>query len=300
METIKSLRGVLAFVKVAQTGSFSKAATELQVSKSHISKQIVELEKELGVTLLVRSTRKVSLTNLGQRYLEKCELALTHLNEAQKDLQEVALTPHGSLRVTLAGIFGEEYIAPVLIEMAQKYPDLKVELDFSSRIVDLIEEKFDMAIRIGPLKNSTLVTQKIASRVEYVVCTKSYLAKSAPLNTPQDLQNHNCLGESSSWTFKQKGKTLRVPVKGNFKSNNPRVIQKAVLAGLGVARLPGSYTFEEIKKGRLIPVLESFREDKKDIWLVTPTRNSKNINVRIFIQELKKSLSKDYYRDINF
>ncbi|MCO5113944.1 MAG: LysR substrate-binding domain-containing protein [Bdellovibrionaceae bacterium] len=294
METMKSFKGVMVFVKVAETGSFSRAAKELEVSKSYISKQIVQLEYELGLNLFVRSTRKVSLTNLGHRYLESCKLALAHLEDAQKDILDIAQTPQGNLRVTLAGIFGEEYIAPVLIEMAKKYPKLKVELNFSSQVIDLIAEKFDIAIRIGHLQNSTLFAQKIASRVEYVVCSKNYLQTAPPLNEPKDLIYHNCLGERTAWTFKKRGKSIHTPVKGNFKSNNPRVIQKAALAGLGVARLPGSYTFEEIKKGKLIPVLESYSEDKKDIWIVTPTRNTKNINVRIFIEELKKHISNDY------
>lgn len=291
---MKSFKGVMAFVKVAETGSFSRAAEELEVSKSYISKQIVQLEHELGLNLFVRSTRKVSLTNLGHRYLESCKLALAHLEDAQKDILDIAQTPQGNLRVTLAGIFGEEYIAPVLIEMAKKYPKLKVELNFSSQVIDLIAEKFDIAIRIGHLQNSTLFAQKIASRVEYVVCSKNYQQTAPPLNEPKDLIYHNCLGERTAWTFKKRGKSFHTPVKGNFKSNNPRVIQKAALAGLGVARLPGSYTFEEIKKGKLIPVLESYSEDKKDIWIVTPTRNTKNINVRIFIEELKKHISNDY------
>lgn len=294
METIRSLKGVLAFVKTAETGSFSKAAQELEVSKSHISKQIALLEKELGIPLFVRSTRTVKLTNLGHRYLDSCTQALSHLKEAHKEIFELADTPRGNLRVTLAGIFGEDYIAPVLIEMARKYPDLKVELDFSSRVVDLIEEKFDVAIRIGELQSSSLIAQKIASRQEYVVCSKEYLKNSKKLEEPEDLIHHNCLGERTHWLFKKRGKIKSVLIKGNFKSNNPRVIQKAALSGLGVARLPGAYTFEEIKKGTLVPVLENYQEGKKDIWVVTPPRHNKNINVRLFVQEVKNYLSKDY------
>lgn len=294
METINSLRGIISFVKAAETGSFSQAAQELDVSKSHVSKLIVQLEQELGATLFVRSTRKVQLTNIGERYLESCRQAMGQLKNAKDAILDLSETPNGSLRVTLAGIFGEDYIAPVLIEMARKYPNLKIEVDFSARVVDLIAERFDVAIRIGHLPSSTLVAQKIASRVEYVVCSKSYLQQAPTLREPADLIHHNCLGEKSHWTFKYRGKSLHVSVKGNFKSNNPRVIQKAALAGLGIARLPGSYTFEEIRKGKLIPVLETFGEGKKDIWVVTPVRRTQNINVRIFVQELKKYLSNDY------
>lgn len=294
METIKSLQGIISFVKVAETGSFSKAAQELGVSKSHVSKSIGRLEDELGIALFVRSTRKVQLTNLGDRYLETCRQSLKNLDNAKKEILDLSETPRGTLRVTLAGIFGEEYIAPVVIEMAKKYPDLKVELDFSSRVVDLIAEKFDVAIRIGHLTNSSLMAQKIASRVEYVVCSKGYLAQAPVLRDPTDLRLHNCIGERSAWSFKKRGKSFQVSVSGNFKSNNPRVLQKAALAGLGIARLPGSYAFEEIKKGRLVSVLENFGEGKKDIWAVTPIRHKQNINVKMFIQEVKKHLANDY------
>ena len=294
METIKSLQGIIAFVQVAEAGSFSKAAEQLGVSKSHISKNIAQLESSLGIALLVRSTRRVQLTSIGERFLETCRESLNNLDSAKKEILDLAETPRGTLRVTLAGIFGEEYIAPVVIDLAKKYPELKVELNFSTRIVDLIEEKFDVAIRIGHLENSSLMAQKIASRFEYVVCSKAYLASAPPLKEPQDLIHHNCIGERNSWNFKKRGKSFQVAVGGNFKSNNPRVMQKAALAGLGIARLPGSYAFEEIKKGRLISVLENFNEGKKDIWAVTPIRHKQNVNVKIFIQEVKKHLSNDY------
>lgn len=294
METIRSLQGIIAFVKVAETKSFSAAAQELSVSKSHISKTVHQLEKDLGISLLLRSTRKIQLTSWGERYLETCKQALSQLEAAKKEILDLSDTPRGSLRVTLAGIFGEDYIAPVLIEMAKKYPDLKVELEFSSRVVDLISEKFDVAIRIGELKDSSLIAQKIASRLEYVVCSKGYLSQAAPLESPSDLSLHNCLGEKLSWSFKKRGKPFTVSVSGNMKCNNPRVIQKAALAGLGIARLPGSYVFEDLKRGRLVSLLESYSEGKKDIWAVTPASRTKNINVNIFIQELKKHLSSDY------
>ncbi|MFV8259545.1 LysR substrate-binding domain-containing protein [Bdellovibrio bacteriovorus] len=294
METIRSLQGIIAFVKIADSGSFSAAAQSLGVSKSHISKTISQLESDLGVALFVRSTRKVQLTSVGERFLETCRQSLLNLDSAKKEILDLSDTPRGVLRVTLAGIFGEEYIAPVVIDMAKRYPDLKIELDFSSRVVDLIEEKFDVAIRIGHLENSSLLATKIASRVEYVVASKAYLSASPALKDPEDLAKHNCIGERSSWSFRKRGKSFQVPVKGNFKCNNPRVLQKAALSGLGVARLPGSYAFEDIKKGRLISLLENFSEGRKDIWAVTPLRHKQNINVKIFIQEVKKHLSDDY------
>lgn len=294
METIKSLQGIIAFVKVAELGSFSEAALELAVSKSHVSKVVSSLEQELGAALFLRSTRKVQLTNLGEKYLATCRQSLLSLQAAKREILDLSETPRGSLRISVAGIFGEEFVAPVLIEIAKKYPHLKVEVDFSARVVDLIEEKFDAAVRIGELKDSTLLAQRIASRFEYTVCSKSYLNHAPPLKEISDLQHHNCIGERLYWTFRKRGKALQVAVHGNLKSNNPRVILKAALAGLGVARLPGSYVVEELKRGRLVSVLEQFGEGKKDIWVVTPAGRAKALNVKIFIQELKKHLSGGY------
>lgn len=294
METIKSLQGIVEFVSVGETGSFSGAARQLGVSKSHISKMIRQLEEDLGATLLLRSTRKVQLTNLGEKYFQSCRQSLSNLRIAKSEITDLSQTPAGTLRISAAGVFGEEYIAPVLIKIAKDYPKLKIELDFSSRLVDLIEEKFDVAIRIGELKDSSLVAQRIASRLEYVVCSKGYLQQKGSLQDLSDLAQHNCLGERLLWTFKKRGKLIQVPVTGNFKSNNPRVILKAALSGLGVARLPGAYVFEEIKKGRLVSVLDQYSEGKKDIWVLTPARKQ-NLNVRMFVQELKSYLAEGYH-----
>ncbi|MBX3018764.1 MAG: LysR family transcriptional regulator [Bdellovibrionaceae bacterium] len=294
METVKELQGIIAFVRTAETGSFSNAAQELGVSKSHISKSIARLEDTLGVSLLLRSTRRIQLTAWGEKYLETCKQAIANLDSAKREIRDSSETPGGSLRITLAGVFGEEYVAPVVIEMAKKYPNLKVEMDFSTRVVDLIAEKFDVAIRIGELKDSSLVAQKIGPRFEYVVASKAYLAGAAALDVPEDLAHHNCLGERLTWGFRRGGRALQVSVGGNFKSNNPRVIQKAALSGLGVARLPASYVNEDLKRGRLVSLLENFSEGRKDIWVVTPARRAPNINVKIFVKEMKRFLSEEH------
>ncbi|MFN3453812.1 MAG: LysR substrate-binding domain-containing protein [Pseudobdellovibrio sp.] len=294
MKTIKSLQGIISFVQVAESGSFSKAAKDLSVSKSHISKNISNLEKELGTSLFLRSTRKVRLTSLGEKYLTTCKQSLTNIQSAKEEILNLSETPHGSLRISVAGIFGEEYVAPVIVEIAKKYPHLKIELSFNSQYVDLIEEKFDVAVRVGELKDSSLIAQKIASRLEYIVCSKSYLNNAPPLKDITDLKNHNCIGEKLNWSFRKKGKYQQITLSGNLRSNNPRVILKAAVAGLGIAKLAGSYVSDDLKKGRLISVLESYQDGKKDIWIVTPSSKSKNINVKIFIQELKKYITQEY------
>lgn len=294
METIKWVQCILTFVKVSELGSFSQAATSLGISKSYVSKTIKSLEDEVGVALLLRSTRSVQLTSTGEEFLRNCRSSLLNLESAKKELLIPSDKPRGMLRVTMAGVFGENYIAPVLIEMSKKYPDLKIELNFDTRIVDLIEERFDVGIRIGHLQDSSLFAQKIASRREYVCASPAFIKKHKKPSVPADLKNYNCIGGQGQWNFKQDGKMKSIQVHGNFKTNNPRVVLNAALEGLGVARLPGSYVFEHIKDGSLINLLEDYSEGKKDIWAVTPSRHRLNINASTFINELKTYLARGY------
>lgn len=294
METIKWIQCILTFVKVSELGSFSKAADVLGISKSHVSKTIKALEDEVGIALLLRSTRKVQLTTTGEEFLKNCQSSLEHLEATRADLTRPSDTPRGLLRVTLAGVFGENYIAPVLIEMAKKYPDLKIELNFDTRIVDLIAERYDIGIRIGHLSNSSLFAQKIASRREYICASPEYLKKHKKPETPEALKDYNCLGGQTQWIFKQNGKTKTLSVSGNLRTNNSRVVLQAALDGLGIVRLPGSYVFSHIKDGTLVSLLEDYSEGKKDIWAVSPARNKLNINVSTFINELKAFLSEGY------
>ena len=294
METIKWLQGVLVFVKISELGSFSLAAKKLGVSKSHVSKTIQQLEKELGTSLFSRSTKSIELTHLGEHFLQNCRASLETLEEAKKDVIGHSETPRGKLRVSLAGIFGENFIAPVAINLAKKYPELDIELNFDNRIVDLIKEKFDVAIRFGHLPSSSLIAQKIASRREYICASPAYLKRHDTPKKPEDLVDHNCMSESGVWSFRKKGVKLSVDVRGNFFSNNPRVLLKAATDGLGIARLPGSYVHPEFKTGQLVPILETYSDMQTDIWAVTPTKKKMNVNVDVFLKELKLALLKDY------
>ena len=290
METVKWIQEISTFIKVAEVGSFSRSAEILGVSKSHISKTIKQLELDLGVALLLRSTRKVQLTSIGKQLFDSCSESIKNLEIIKESILSESDQPRGVLRVTLAGVFGEKFIAPVLINMAKKYPKLKIEMDFDNRIVDLIEEKFDIGIRFGVLPDSSLMAEKISTRREYVCCSPEYLESHPKITRPEDLAKHNCFGGSKKWTFKKSGKKVHVSVEGNFKTNNPRVIHRAGLDGLGIIRLPDSYVIDDIREGKLISLLEDYKDDRMDIWVVSPFKRDKNINVKIFIMELKKAL----------
>lgn len=204
METIKWLSGILVFVRISETGSFSAAAQSLGISKSHVSKTVQLLEKELGVSLLSRSTKTVQLTHTGEQFLERCQFSLESLEDARKDLLNNSSTPRGKLRVTLAGSFGEDFVAPA-IALAKKYPDLKVELNFDNKIVDILKDKFDVAIRFGHLQDSSLLAQKIATRREFICASPQYLKKNPIIKKPEDLNLHNCLGDLDSGRLTRMG-----------------------------------------------------------------------------------------------
>lgn len=292
METIRSIQNILIFEQVARTLSFSASAKALGISKSQVSKSIKALEEELGLSLFYRSTRKIHLSPKGQDFLLQCQTSLRQLEYAKNQIISNSKEPRGSLRVTLAGVFSENFVAPCLIAMAKKYPELKVEANFNSTVVNLIQDQFDVAIRIGVLQDSNLKTQKLGTREEYYVTSPKYL-KEFEISRPEDLQQANCLGSEHSWSFQKNNKKWTLEISGNFKCNNPRVIRKAVLEGLGVARLPAAYVQEDIKKGRLVTVLDPFREPAKDIWFITPSKIRYNPNAEYFYQELKKFIRKN-------
>ncbi len=288
METIKWLQSVTVFSKVALYESYSLAAKELGVSKSFASKTVRELEDTLGAQLLSRSTRKVALTAKGRDFLSRCSSSLGSLEHMRLSARDLTETVHGPLRISVAGIFGERYIAPLTFELSKKYPKLEIELNFESRMVDLIAENYDVAIRIGEMEDSSLFARKIATRMEFVCASKEYLARAGFPESPRDLSAHNCLSVGTrEWIFEEKGKKLSVNIAGNFRSNNPRAVLEAALSGVGIVRLPGSYVSGHIQTGELVNLLTEFATAAKDIWVVTPYRKEMNANVKVFIEELE-------------
>lgn len=294
METIKWVQSVTVFNKVAVLESYSLAARELGISKSYASKVVRELEESMGAQLLSRSTRKVTPTAIGRDLLSRCSTSLGTLEHMMRNAHDLTGAVQGPLRISVAGIFGERYIAPLAFELSKKYPKLEIELDFESRVVDLIAENYDVAIRFGELEDSSLYARKIASRMEFVCASKEYLGWAGFPDHPRDLTAHNCLCVGTrEWNFQEEEKKLVVNVTGNFKSNNPRTVLEAALNGAGIVRLPGSYVSEHIQTGELVTLLSQFAPAAKDIWVVTPYRREMNANVKVFIEELTRSFFSD-------
>ncbi|MEQ9462016.1 MAG: LysR substrate-binding domain-containing protein [Haliea sp.] len=283
--------GIEAFVAVVQHGSFSRAADALGVSKSHVSKQIALLETRLGAQLLVRTTRKLSVTEVGQAFFLRCQDVLTTLTEAEDAVQDLQERPRGRLRLTVAGAFGEDFIAPAAAAFMGQHPGITIDIDFNNRLVDLIAEGYDIAIRAGTLRDSSLIARRICSRRLVTCAAPGYLNR---YGTPQDvsaLVNHNCLvGTLNTWRFRDKLRNFDLEVNGNWRSNNGRALVHAARSGLGLVQLPDFYVRGAVDEGQLQPVLEQFKPTDTAVWAVYPHNRHLSAKVRLFVNHLAEVL----------
>lgn len=279
--------GIEAFVSVAHLQSFSKAAQELGVSRSHISKQIAQLESRLDAQLLLRTTRSVSLTEVGQAFFLRCQDILNTLDEAEQAVVDLQERPRGRLRLTVAGAFGEDFIAPAAAEFMAENPGLAVELDFTNRIVDLITEGYDLAIRAGTLKDSSLIARRICSRRLVTCASPKYLKRYGTPDSISALVNHNCLvGTLSTWRFKEGSRHFDLKVSGDWHSNNGRALVHAAIADLGIVQLPDFYASAALEAGQLQAILDQYRPTDTGVWAVYPHNRHLSAKVRMFVNYL--------------
>ena len=276
-----------AFERVVRFNSFSRAAADLGVSRSHVSRQISALESRLDAQLLLRTTRKVSPTEVGQAFYLQCQEILRNLDEAEMAVQELQARPRGILRVTVAGAYGEDFIAPAAIDFMAAYPDLAVELDFSNRLIDLIAEGYDLAIRAGTLTDSSLIARRISSRRLLTCAAPAYLQRHGTPGSIQSLTNHNCLvGTLDSWRFREGDRNFDLRVSGNWRSNNGRALVHAARAGMGLVQLPTFYVEQAVAEGALTTVLDDFRPTDTGVWAVYPHNRHLSAKVRLFVNYL--------------
>lgn len=289
METIKNFQSLVAFEKVAKHQSYSQAAKELGVSKAHVSKLVQKLEDQLGQRLLNRSTRVVTLTDIGEKFYKTCSTSFYHILKSQSEIQQNAGSPQGKLKISVAGVFGEEYIAPFVFSFIKKYPQVRIELVFEERMVDLLRDSYDFAVRVGRLSDSSLISKKVASRKEYICATPHYLKLNGTPKSPEDLAHHNCLSPKGSWSLKIKDKAQQFPVEGNYNSNNGRSLLRATLDGLGICCLPGEYVKPHLEDGSLVSVMESFLPEEIPIWLLTPSKKNISPAVKAFLKDIDQN-----------
>lgn len=279
--------GIDEFVQVVESGGFTAAARALGVSKAHISKQVRQLEDRLGIRLLHRTTRRQALTEAGEQFYQRCTQLIGELDELSAALGEAQEIPSGRLRISVAGAFAERYLAPACAEFMTRYPRVQIELVFDNRIVDLIEEGFDLAIRYGELKQSDLVARRIAPRRLHVCASPAYLERHGVPTRPDQLRSHSCLvGSSDYWIFRGADGAQRLRISGNWSSNNGIALLAAARAGLGLAQLPDFYVEDDLQAGRLRTVLQDWELGDVGVWAVYPHRRHLSAKVRLLIDHL--------------
>ncbi|OUR96794.1 hypothetical protein A9Q84_10665 [Halobacteriovorax marinus] len=284
---------IKVFVTVAESKSFSEAAIRLQVSKSHLSKQIKDLELSLSVQLIQRTTRSMKLTQEGQVLLLKWKESLLNIEDSLKDLFDNSDEIKGNISINcVGGVIGEDIIGRIISEFTLKYPKVNIELDFSSNKIDIAKNRFDFVIRMGQLEDSELIVRRLGDIEICTVATSKYLSKSKKLSNPEDLKNHNCItGSIKKWTFVKNRKSSNekeIFVSGNINCKSGRLIKHATLKSIGIGRLPKLYCREELKKKKLIPVFSEWNAKAIPISLLYLKSEFKPARIESFIQFIVK------------
>lgn len=298
------IQGMQVFLKVAQAGSLSAAAAQLGLSKSSVSKHISALERRLGVLLLNRSTRRLSLTELGTAYRDHSARILADIEETEQAIQAHTTRAKGRLKVNAPMSFGILHIAPLLPGFIAAHPEVEIDLVLNDRRVDLIDEGFDLAIRIGQLDDSNLIARKLASVGFACAASDSYLARRRPPEVPEDLTRHNCLRYTynrtpGEWQFSRDGATRSVRISGSFQANNGEALREAALGGLGIIYQPVFIIAAELRAGRLSPLLEAWSTPMIDIHAVFPEQRQLQPKLRHFVDHLALALRRpDLWPDL--
>lgn len=285
------LSNIAAFVHVAEAGGFAAAAKRLHLANSVVSKRVKDLEDDLGVRLLHRTTRQVRLTDAGYRYLEHARRLLYELEEVEAQMRAQNETPMGDLRVSAPVSFGVRYLGPAIAQYIDKYPGVSVRLTLHDRLVDLQTEDFDLAIAIGTLESPTLITRKLADSRRIVVGSPDYFNKHGRPTRPQELEHHNCMSysnlhEGKSWPFLIGGRRWLQPVSGRFSANNGLLLLEAALSGCGLAILPTFLAGPHVLRGELEIVLAEFEEPSLTIQAAWAHQRHMSARSRSFIDHM--------------
>jgi DNA-binding transcriptional LysR family regulator len=285
---MKEFGAIPVFVAVVENGGFSAAARALGVSKSAVSKRIDQLEAHLGVRLLHRTTRKLSLTEAGERYFEHAAQALAAAGQAVDAVTELQGEPQGELRISVPMSFGRLHVAPMISKFLRRCPKLEINLVMDDRRVDLVAGGFDLAIRAGNLPASTLIARKLAPLHQVICASPDYIDRCDPPVTPAELTDHNCLLYSYSsdvnvWTLIRDGDTKLVTVSGNYQVNSSEALLDAIKEGIGIGRLPTFVAGPDLKAGLLVKLFESYQIPDQTIFAVFPERQYMPAKVRAFL-----------------
>lgn len=276
------------FVAVATTGSFTAAADRLSMTPQLTSKYVRALEDHLEVTLLTRTTRRVSLTETGNVFLERCKALLDSYEELAASVRQDGAKPKGHLKVSAPVTFGELYLVDALLAFTGEFPELEVTLDLTDRYIDIVEDGVDVAIRIGTLGDSSLIARSLAP-AQFLYCANAnYLARHGRPVKPADLLDHSCIVDTNfrdkdQWPFMVDGTVERIRVSGKFRVNSASVARRLTLAGEGILMGPSYVVSADIQEGRLEPLLQDYQLPQTRISAVYPEKRHLSAKTRVFV-----------------
>jgi DNA-binding transcriptional LysR family regulator len=298
------LAALEAFVRVAETHSFSEAARRLRASKSLVSRQVAALEADLGARLFHRTTRSLTLTEAGQGYYERAARILADLDEANLSVSRLQAAPRGRLRINAPMSFGYLHLAPAIPEFLARHPEVAIDMVMNDRFVDLVDEGFDVAVRIARMADSSLVARKLAPIRRAICASPAYFARHGVPATPDDLKVHECLTYSNlptpgEWRLLHPGgRPWPVEIKGRFQANNGDALLAAALAGLGVINQPTFIVGRDLQAGTLVSVLTEFTPQDSALHAVYPHSRHLSPKVRAFVDFLVERFGPRPYWDL--
>lgn len=296
---VNQLVAMRVFVAVIETGSFVRAAEQLRMSRTAVSRFVAELERHLGARLLQRSTRRLSLTETGAAYYDRCRQILADVEEADAVAGAAEAQPRGVLRVSLPYSFGLRFVAPLLPDFCIRHPALTLEVSFSDRLVDLVEEGIDVALRISRNLRTTLVARRLVP-IRFATCAApGYLAERGTPRTPDELRDHNCLlyaysASGDSWRFLRDGVESAVPVDGPFRTNNGDMLRIAALAGRGIVHEPTFLVGDDLRAGALVRVLADYPAPEAAAYAVYLGGARRSARVRAFVEYLMNAFGGEH------
>lgn len=284
------------FACVVESGSFTAAATRMDSSRSLISKRIQRLERRLGVQLLNRTTRRLSLTESGEVYLDYCRSVTNLRREAEQRIGEMGRSPQGRLRVTMPITFGQMHIAPLVPEFLNRYPGITLDVHAEDGFVDLVQAGYDLAIRIGVLEDSGLIARQIATTRLITVASPTYLQAHGVPDHPGELRDRNCLTyrhprtRGSTWSYEVGGRRTAVAVAGDLRANNGVLLLHAARGGVGITRLPDFMVRESIANGELVELLGGHACEELGIYTVHAQRRASPAKIQALVEFLVEKL----------
>jgi DNA-binding transcriptional LysR family regulator len=293
------VNAAMVLVRIVEAGSFRAAAQRLGIAKTSVSRRVADLEKQLGAQLLRRTTRRLALTDAGAAFVERIAEAIPHLEAAEEAVSALQLEPRGRLRVTTSVPTGQLFLSPLIAEFLHAYPAVEVAVHLTDRNVDLVSERFDVAVRMGALPDSSLVAKSLGTYTYRLVASPDYLARRGRPKKPQDLAAHECLrfgkatsNARTSWSFGKGRRTTEVLVGGRLLSDDLHLLLEAANQGLGIARLPPSMVNDPIAKRTLVPILEDHALPPIPVHLVYVGGRNLPARLRAFLDFMQPRLSR--------